>query len=166
MHAKKQKPQQPRAKAATADVVGTRPEFQPPPKWRRYYDHLIELRDYLLKQRDGQVKDGEEELPAFSMHQADAGTDNFDRDFALSMIASEQNSLYEIDEALDRMRQGTYGICVVTGKPIEAARLEAIPWTRFSLGAEEQLEKEGAISKTRFAPREDIVREPPTEPAE
>src|SRR5437667_415062 len=83
-------------------------------------------------------------LPPFSTHMADAATDTYDRDFALSMLSCEQDSLYEIDEALDRIRDGTYGVCELTGKKIEPQRLEAIPWTRFTAEAEKQLEKQGA----------------------
>jgi len=97
---------------------------------------------------------------------ADAGTDTFDRDFALGMLSSEQDALYEIDEALNRIRDGTYGKCEVTGKPIEATRLEAIPWTRFSAAAEKQLERDGAVRKTRLGPRETVVRTEATTAAE
>jgi len=97
---------------------------------------------------------------------ADAGTDTFDRDFALGMLSSEQDALYEIDEALNRIRDGTYGKCEVTGKPIEATRLEAIPWARFSAAAEKQLEREGVVRKTRLGPRETVVRTEATTAAE
>ena len=89
---------------------------------------------------------------------ADAGTDSFDRDFALSRASSEQDAVYEIDEAMMRIRRGTYGICELTGKPIERHRLEAIPWTRFSAEAEKLLEKEGQIHRARLAPREALAR--------
>ena len=89
---------------------------------------------------------------------ADAGTDTFDRDFALGMLSSEQDALYEIDEALNRIRDGTYGICELTGKPIESRRLEAIPWTRFNAAAEKQLEHEGVLKRARLGPRETVAK--------
>ena len=116
------------------------------------------MRDSLLRRQNDLVKDATEEQPAFSLHMADAGTDSFDRDFALSRISSEQDAVYEIDEAMMRIRRGTYGICELTGKPIERHRLEAIPWTRFSADAEKLLEKEGQIRRTRLAPREALAR--------
>lgn len=116
------------------------------------------MRDYLLERKSDLVKDATEEQPAFSLHMADAGTDSFDRDFALSRISSEQDAVYEIDEALMRIRRGTYGVCELSGKPIERARLEAIPWTRFSADAEKQLEREGAIRRAKLAPREAVAR--------
>src|SRR4051812_3233835 len=146
-------------RAATADVLG-----QPPakerisPKWRAHFRRLTELREHMLNRQGGLAQEALEQQPAFSSHMADAGTDTFDRDFALGMLSSEQDGLYEIDEALNRIRDGTYGKCELTGKPIEAARLEAIPWTRFSAAAEKQLEREGAVKKTRLGPRETVAK--------
>ena len=74
------------------------------------------------------------------MHMADAASDSFDRDLVLGLASFEQEGLYEVDAALKRIEDGSYGFCELTGKPIPLARLEAIPWTRFSLEAENQLE--------------------------
>ena len=151
-----------RARAATSDVLGDRGAAQRPArvpqKWKEHYRRLSETRDYLLDRQNDLVKDAREEQPAFSLHMADAGTDSFDRDFALSRISSEQDAVYEIDEAMMRIRRGTYGVCELTGKPIEAERLEAIPWTRFCAEAEKQLEKEGQIRRAKLAPREPVAR--------
>ncbi len=94
----------------------------------------------------------------FSEHMADAGTDNYDQDFALSMASSEQDALYEIEEAMRRIKVGTYGICEVTGKPIEPARLAAIPWTKFSAQAERELEQGGQIERRHLGERTAVVR--------
>lgn len=149
-----------RRRASTADVVASNMHNNErvPEKWKKHYRHLIQMRDYLLHRQGDLVKDASEEQPAFSLHMADAGTDSFDRDFALSRISSEQDALYEIEEALMRIRRGTYGICEITGKPIESKRLEVIPWARFSAAAEKQLEKEGAVRRTRLGPREAFPR--------
>ncbi len=82
------------------------------------------------------------EASAFGMHQADAGTDAYDRDFALSLLAQEQDSLYEIEEALKRIQNGTYGICEMSNKRIPQARLEALPFARFTIESQQQYEKE------------------------
>jgi DnaK suppressor protein len=116
------------------------------------------LREHILRRQGGLAQEANDQQPAFSTHMADAGTDTFDRDFALGMLSSEQDALYEIDEALDRIRDGTYGKCELTGKPMESARLDAIPWTRFSAAAEKQLEREGAVKKTRLGPRETVPK--------
>ncbi len=86
-------------------------------------------------------------------HMADAGTDTYDRDFALGMLSSEQDAAYAIEEALNRIRNGTYGVCELTGKRINVERLEAIPWTRFSAEAEKQLERDRAVKRAGVGPR-------------
>ncbi len=149
----------PASKATAAAILG-RPVDQravkdvPPtinPKWAKYYKHLLELREQLLKQMDGLAKESAQEIQAFSVHMADSGTDNFDRDFALSLLSSDQDALYEIEAALSRIEKGTYGICELTGKPIPKARLDAIPWARYTVEAQAQLEREGALRQRRFA---------------
>lgn len=120
------------------------------PEWVKYYKHLIDLRERLLDQMSGLAKESAEEMDSYSLHMADSGTDNFDRDFALSLLSSDQDAIYEIDEALKRIQRGTYGSCELTGKPIPKARLEAIPWTRFTVEAQAQLEREGALRQRRL----------------
>jgi RNA polymerase-binding transcription factor DksA len=154
------KPSPRRRRAATADVVGSniQPNEHVPDKWKKLYRQLIRTRDYLLNRQGDLVKDASEEQPAFSLHMADAGTDSFDRDLALSRISFEQDAVYEVEEALMRIRRGTYGICELTGKPIERERLEAMPWARFSAVAEQQLEKDGEVRRSRLGPREAVAR--------
>jgi RNA polymerase-binding transcription factor DksA len=120
------------------------------PQWAKYYKHLLELRERLVNQMSGLAKESAEEMSNYSLHMADSGTDNFDRDFALSLLSSDQDAIYEIEEALKRIEKGTYGTCELTGKPIPAPRLEAIPWTRFTVEAQSQLEKEGALRQRRL----------------
>lgn len=121
------------------------------PEWRRFYVNLIELRERLVDQMGGLAKESAEQLDGYSLHMADCGTDNFDRDFALSLLSSDQDALYEIDEALKRIMRGHYGVCELTGKSIPKARLEAIPWARFTVQAQAQLEKDGALKQRRLA---------------
>jgi RNA polymerase-binding transcription factor DksA len=129
-----------------------------PRKWRESFQRLTVLRESLLRRRTDSVRDALSEQPSFSTHMADAATDTYDRDLALGMLSSEQNALYQIDEALDRIRAGTYGVCELTGKPIEAARLEAVPWTRFTAAAEKQMEREGELKLARLGARESVGR--------
>ncbi|KAB2661873.1 MAG: TraR/DksA family transcriptional regulator [Verrucomicrobia bacterium] len=98
----------------------------------------------------GLAKESAEEMSSYSLHMADSGTDNFDRDFALSLLSSDQDAIYEIDEALKRIERDAYGICETSGKHIPRARLDAIPWTRFTVEAQAQLEKEGALRQRRL----------------
>ncbi|HEX3625716.1 MAG TPA: TraR/DksA C4-type zinc finger protein [Verrucomicrobiae bacterium] len=120
------------------------------PEWQKYYAHLVELRDQLRRQMDGLAQESAQELAGYSLHMADSGTDNFDRDFALSLLSSDQDAIYEIEEALKRIEKKTYGVCELTGKVIPKARLEAIPWTRFTVEAQAQLEKDGALKSRRL----------------
>lgn len=122
-----------------------------PRKWAEHHRNLLALRAKLLEQMGQLAQQANEETARAGLHMADAGTDSFDRDFALSLLSSDQNALYEIEEAIKRIQNGTYGICEVTGKPIPKARLAAIPWTRFSVEAQTQLEREGALGRARFA---------------
>jgi len=120
------------------------------PEWRMYYDRLLELREQLVRQMNGLAKESAQEIAGYSLHMADSGTDNFDRDFALSLLSSDQDAIYEIEEALKRIEKNTYGICELTGKPIPKTRLEAIPWARFTVQAQAQLEREGALRQRRL----------------
>lgn len=120
------------------------------PQWQKYYQRLLDLRDRLLNQMDGLAKESAQEMPGYSLHMADSGTDNFDRDFALSLLSSDQDAIYEIEEALKRIEKNTYGVCELTGKNIPRARLDAIPWTRFTVEAQAQLERDGALRQRRL----------------
>lgn len=156
----RKKPVKKRARkaAGTPDVIGSLPKNgEVKPKWRKHYQRLVALREHLTYQSDNLSRDALDEQPNFSLHIADAGTDSYDRDFALGMLSSEQDAVYEIDQALNRIRNGTYGICELTRKPIEPERLEAIPWTRFSAAAEKQLESEGELRHARLGPRETVA---------
>jgi len=119
-------------------------------EWLKFYHRLLELRDQLQRQMNGLAKESAQEMAGYSLHMADSGTDNFDRDFALSLLSSDQDAIYEIEEALKRIEKSTYGVCELTGKPIPRTRLEAIPWTRFTVQAQAQLEREGALRQRRL----------------
>jgi DnaK suppressor protein len=151
-----------RKPSVTEEVVGQPPRQQSiKPKWRKHFCRLIELRDYLNRLRRDLSHDVLEEKPTFSTHMADAGSDSFDRDFALGLLSHEQNAVYEIEAALSRIRDGTYGKCELTGKPIPARRLEAIPWTRFTAETEKTLERCGGFQRARLGPRDTLRgREP------
>jgi RNA polymerase-binding transcription factor DksA len=120
------------------------------PEWEKYYENLLDLRERLMNQMNGLAKESAEEMASYSLHMADSGTDNFDRDFALSLLSADQDAIYEIEEALKRIEKDTYGICELTGKQIPKARLQAIPWTRFTVEAQGQLEREGALRQRRL----------------
>ena len=118
-------------------------------------EKLLQLRDAMVDSMAGVAQDTlrsraeGSEASAFGMHQADAGSDAYDRDFALSLLSQEQDALYEIDQALKRIELGTYGTCEMSGKAIPHARLEAIPFARFTVQCQAQLEKQNKASRVR-----------------
>jgi RNA polymerase-binding transcription factor DksA len=105
---------------------------------------LLRVRTALWQRIKRLAEDASEDRPGYSVHMADAGTDSFDRDLTLGLASFEQEALYEVDAALQRLDDGSYGICELTGKPIPWKRLKAVPWTRFSIEAELQLETLGS----------------------
>ena len=122
---------------------------------KKQKEKLLQLRDAMVDSMAGVAQDTlrsraeGSEASAFGMHQADAGSDAYDRDFALSLLSQEQDALYEIDQALKRIELGSYGICEMSGKPIPRARLEAIPFARFTVECQSQLEKQNKASRVR-----------------
>jgi RNA polymerase-binding transcription factor DksA len=145
--------------ASLADILGFNPkrtkaaevieERSVPEKYKRYHKLLIDLRTRLTEgiERHSEetlkrsVKDDAGDLSSYGQHMADAGTDTFDRDFALSLVSNEQEALSEIEAAIKRIRDGTYGICEITTKPISKERLLAVPFTRYSAEAQKQIER-------------------------
>jgi DnaK suppressor protein len=122
---------------------------------KKQKENLLQLRDAMVDSMAGVAQDTlrsraeGSEASAFGMHQADAGSDAYDRDFALSLLSQEQDALYEIDQALKRIELGSYGICEMSGKQIPRARLEAIPFARFTVECQSQLEKQNKASRVR-----------------
>ena len=121
---------------------------------------LLDLRDELVDSMSGMTRDTIRNAPEGSeasgsgQHQGDAGSDAYDRDFALSVLAKEQDALYEIEEALVRIRKGHYGICELSSRKIPQARLEAIPFARLTVECQAQWEKE--YGKRRFRPSNEV----------
>ncbi len=149
--------QKPHGSATAASILGRTvetPKKNGPVKikseWVKFYNRLLELREQLIRQMNGLAQESAQEMAGYSLHMADSGTDNFDRDFALSLLSSDQDAIYEIEEALKRIQKNTYGICELTGKTIPRTRLEAIPWTRFTVQAQAQLERDGALRQRRL----------------
>jgi len=119
-------------------------------------DLLLKLRDRVIDEisflandnLNRSAKDSSGDLSSYSFHMADQGTDNFDREFAASLLNSEHDVLYEIEEALRRIDQGTYGVCEMSGNPIERERLKALPFARYSVAVQSEMER----GKPRFRP--------------
>lgn len=138
--------QQQKVKAASiADILGFNPQAKKttdtrdkdpsevPQKFRKYYKMLLRLKR--------ELKDGLNRLTKTPPPDEDPELAKFDSGFALSLLSNEQESLTEIEHAIHRIYDGTYGICEATGLPIEPKRLEVVPFTRYSLAGQEEQEK-------------------------
>lgn len=113
---------------------------------RHYQQLLLNLRDRVIDEISFLAGDN---LNSVQMERkGEEGTDNFNREFALKLVSSEQDIIYEIDEALRRMRHGTYGICEISGEPIEKERLKVMPHARHSVKVQSELEK----GRARYRP--------------
>ena len=82
------------------------------------------------------------ELSNLDQHQADIGTETFDRERDLSLLEQVEAELADIEHALERLEEGTYGTCEACGKPIGDERLEAVPAARFCLQDQDKAEEE------------------------
>ena len=120
------------------------------PKWKWHYVSLTRLRDRLLQETSSQLHEAATGLEPHSMHPADSATDEFDHDLALTLLAREQDALNEVNEAIERILQGTYGLCLATQHAIPAQRLRALPWCRFTREIEEQREAAGTVRRRRL----------------
>ena len=130
-----------------------------PRKWKKYYKMLVDLRKHHssgVEIRSEEVlkrsaKDDAGDLSSYGQHLADAGSESFERDIAYNIISNQKEILSEIDEAIKRIKNGTYGICEITGKPIPESRLLSIPYTRCTL--EGQQIKEAEIKRQKASQR-------------
>lgn len=127
---------------------------------KKQKQRLLDLRTHLLDAMEGVAKESIRTRPeggeasVGGMHMGDAGSDAYDRDFALSLLSKEQDALNEIQDALKRIELRSYGYCEMTGKRIHEERLEALPFTRFTREAQEQIERnQFAGGPRRVAPR-------------
>jgi len=108
--------------------------------------------DVSLMENDALKKtrgDAAGDLSAMPIHMADIGTDNYEQAFVLGLVDSERNLLREVNDALQRIVESTYGICEDAGEPIAKARLEASPWARYCLTCASKREK-GDSGTARF----------------
>lgn len=97
--------------------------------------------DMSAMEREALRSSGGSNLSTLPIHMADMGTDNYEQEFTLGLVEKDRNLLREINAALAKIQNGTYGICEATGKPIGKARLEVQPWARFSIEYARQMEK-------------------------
>ncbi|MDD5482571.1 MAG: TraR/DksA C4-type zinc finger protein [Kiritimatiellae bacterium] len=108
---------------------------------REKRDLLLRLRDQITGQINFLATDNisrSENDEDISYRSEEQGTDNFDRDFALNRVSLDQDILFEIDEALNRLVLGTYGVCESCGRGIEKLRMKAVPYSRMCVACKSQ----------------------------
>ncbi len=147
--------------ASTDEPVASGPNGTHSPAFiLKQKQRLLDLRDELVDAVSGMARDTIRNAPEGSeasgsgQHQGDAGSDAYDRDFALSVLAKEQDALYEIEQALRRIQSNTYGVCEMSSRKIPQTRLEAIPFARLTVECQAQWEKE--YGNRRFRPSNEV----------
>src|SRR5205085_11368559 len=97
--------------------------------------------DMSSMEREALQRGGSSNLSNLPMHMADMGTDNYEQEFTLGLMEKDRNLLREINTALAKIQDGSYGLCEGTSLPISKPRLEAQPWARFSIEHARKLEQ-------------------------
>jgi RNA polymerase-binding transcription factor DksA len=129
--------------ATAADILGLNRKVKIPTRWAKHYEQLCAERDKLLA-RDCSSP----EFPSVKLDDlTDAASEESQRSLSLVAATATQATIFEVLAALNRIERGTYGVCELTGAPIESERLEVIPWTRYSLTGQHELEKAGLDRK-------------------
>ena len=105
---------------------------------RRLTGDVSHLADEALRARGGEASGSLSNAP---LHMADLGTDNFEQELSLNLLQNQEHALKEIDEALQRIRQGSFGRCEECGEPIPKGRLQALPYTRHCVACARKLEQ-------------------------
>lgn len=109
-----------------------------------YKERLEKMRDQILFSLHGaseNAKSSSESGHGYSQHQADQGTDDFERTVSLELSSQEYNVLKQVERALEKIKEGTYGLCDLTEKPIPKKRLDAIPYATMTVEAQDKMEK-------------------------
>lgn len=116
-----------------------------PQEIEHFKEELLTLKKQISKVVQGVTEDvkTQEESKGYSQHQADEGTDDFGRTISLELSNKEFEVIKQIDHALSKIENGTYGICDITGKEIPKKRLEAIPYASMTVEAQQLVEKGG-----------------------
>ena len=147
----------PKSKVTPAEeVVQLKRVKWPAAELKEFRVHLQKLRDRVVDEisflagdnLNRSQRESSGDLSSYSFHMADHGTDNFDREFALNLVSSEQDALYEIDDALRRIEMGVYGACERCGQIIAMPRLKAQPFAKLCIKCQSEAEK----GRTHYRP--------------
>ncbi len=119
-------------------------------QWHWHYLKLQAIRESLLADRARQLAAGAD-LKASGGDPVDHAADEFNHDLTLGILAQEEDAIHEVNDALRRILDGTYGICQMTGQPIPDSRLRVVPWTRYTKEALESLERQNQKPRPHLA---------------
>ena len=118
------------------------------PKFEPYRQLLLKAKEqivgdikHLSNENFGGNNDRSGDVSGHALHMADVATDMYDREFLLGLASNDRELLYKIDEAMGRIQDGNYGVCVECKKTIPVTRLKAIPQVRTCMKCQEKMEK-------------------------
>jgi RNA polymerase-binding transcription factor DksA len=129
--------------ATSADILGSIKRTKVPVQWAQHHERLCAERDKLLDRDCSQEESFQPKLDDL----ADAASEESQRGLTMVGATARQAAIAEVVDALRRIERGSYGICEITGEPIEPERLESIPWTRYSFTGQQQLEHAGLMRR-------------------
>jgi RNA polymerase-binding transcription factor DksA len=120
---------------------------------QKYRKKLIDLKEDIFEQVQDissetlmkSQKDISGDVSGCGLHMADVATDNYERDFNLNLISTEQRIIIEIDQALKRIEENNFGTCLGCKKPITKKRLNAIPYSRYCTKCQDEIERQENI---------------------
>jgi len=138
----------------SAPAAGTLGRMETDQARQRLEDERARLEGVRSTFADEQLTDLSEldslgELSSYDQHQADVGTETFEREKDLSILERVEAELTDVEHALQRLDDGTYGTCEACGRPIDEARLEAMPATRLCVDDQARAEREARSAGTR-----------------
>jgi RNA polymerase-binding protein DksA len=115
---------------------------------KKFKQLLVKLREKTVDEMENITKDtlktsqreASGDLSGYTLHMADVATDHYDREFSLGIASAEQRIIYQIDEALKRIEDGSYGLCLACEEPISRKRLTAVPFTRYCIECQKKEE--------------------------
>lgn len=113
-------------------------------KFKEQLEQLKKQMTHFVRETSQEVR-ANDETKGYSQHQADEGTDDFDRTISLNLTDEEGKVLKQIERALEKIDEGTYGVCDVSGEDIPLKRLEAIPYATMTVKAQEEYEKSASL---------------------
>lgn len=120
---------------------------------KEYKEKLINLKEEVMNKireisEDTLMKSQKDisgDMSGYGLHIADVASDNYERDFSLGLVSDERKVLLEIEEALKRVENKSYGACLVCEKPIASVRLKALPYAKCCKKCQDKLEKENNV---------------------